>query len=122
MFIIFNELNYEVYEDVVIGILEIVFEMLIIDIKVIEYIFDKYKLFIIEVKNILLMGGGFYFFDFELILKDEKLLFNGNLFRKNDVKKINVVLSFLSLEESRLLIELNEKLELSGCILLLVVI
>ncbi|ENJ7946307.1 hypothetical protein WFO77_17270 [Yersinia enterocolitica] len=113
---IFNESNHEVYEDAVIGISEIASEMPITDIKAIEYISDTYKLPTTEVKNTLLMGSGLHFFDSEPISKDEKLLFNGNLFRKNDAKKINAVLSSLSSEESRLLIELNEKLESSGCI------
>lgn len=82
---------------------------------------DAYKLPKTEAENTILLGERIGFFDSESISKDEKLLFNGNLFRHDSVKKVNAVLSSLKPDESKLLVELNDKLQASGCLPLSVV-
>ncbi|MEA9393484.1 hypothetical protein SJI19_23635 [Acerihabitans sp. TG2] len=113
---IFNETPHEPYEDAVIGISEIASELPITDTKAREYISDTYKIPSSIVQMTLLMGQGLNFFDSEQISKDEKLIFNGNLFRKKDAKKVNAVISSLNAPEGRLIIELNQKLQSTGCI------
>jgi len=49
-------------------------------------------------------------------LGDEKILFNGNLFRKDEIKKINGVLSALSSSDDSKVQELFDKLDVSGCV------
>jgi hypothetical protein len=81
-----------------------------------EFIADTFKLATSEVANTLDLGEKIGFFDSEKISPNEKLLFNGNLFRHEDAKKVNAVLSSLSPAESKLIVEVNEKLKASGCL------
>ena len=81
-----------------------------------ELLSDTYKLSSLEVNNTLQLGGNIGFFDSEIISATEKLIFNGNLFRRDEAKKVNAVLSSLKPDESKLLVELNAKLQSSGCL------
>lgn len=118
---IFDESDHEAYEDAVIDVSEIASESPVTDRIASEFLSDTYKLSTNEVNNTLQLGGSIGFFDSEKISSTEKLIFNGNLFRRDDAKKINAVLSSLKPEESRLLVELNSKLQASGCLPLLAV-
>lgn len=81
-----------------------------------EYIADTYKLDKTETEEVLTSAECIGFVDFEEIGKREKLLFNGNLFRRNEANKINAVCSSLSSAETSKLLELNDTLRSQGCI------
>lgn len=118
---IFDESDHERYEDAVIDVSDIASESPITDRIASEFLSDTYKLSVTEVNSTLQLGGSIGFFDSEKISSTEKLIFNGNLFRRDDAKKINAVLSSLNSSESRYLVELNSKLQASGCLPLLAV-
>lgn len=113
---IFDESAHEAYEDAVIAISELASESPLTDIAASEFISDNYKLTRSEASNTLQLAGDIRFFDSESISSTEKLLFNGNLFRRDEAKKVNAVLSSLKQAESQLLVELNAKLQSSGCL------
>lgn len=113
---IFDESAHEAYEDAVIDISELASESPLTDIAASEFISDNYKLTKSEANNTLQLAGDIRFFDSESISATEKLLFNGNLFRRDEAKKVNAVLSSLKQAESQLLVELNAKLQSSGCL------
>lgn len=113
---IFDESAHEAYEDAVIAISELASESPLTDIAASEFISDIYKLTRSEANNTLQLAGDIRFFDSESISSTEKLLFNGNLFRRDEAKKVNAVLSSLKQAESQLLVELNAKLQSSGCL------
>lgn len=113
---IFDESDHEDYEEAVITVSELASESPISDKYASELLSDTYKLSKSEVRNTLQLGGNIGFFDSESISTTEKLIFNGNLFRRDDAKKINAVLSSLKQTESQQVIELNSKLIASGCL------
>lgn len=113
---IFDESTHEAYEDAVLDVSEMASELPITDRFATEFLSDTYKLPASEVSNTLLLGGTIGFFDSEKISSSEKLIFNGNLFRRDEAKKVSTVLSSLKPHESQLLIELNSKLQTSGCL------
>lgn len=113
---IFDESAHEAYEDAVIAISELASESPLTDIAASEFISDNFKLTRSEANNTLQLAEDIRFFDSESISSTEKLLFNGNLFRRDEAKKVNAVLSSLKQAESQLLVELNAKLQSSGCL------
>lgn len=113
---IFNESEHERHEDAVIAVSEIASESPLTETAMSEYISDTFKLATSEAKNTLHLGQKIGFFDAESISKTEKLVFNGNLFRKEDAKKINAVLGSLKQNQTKLFVELNDRLQKSGCI------
>jgi hypothetical protein len=74
-----------------------------------EFLSDQYKLSKHDANNTLSLGGNIGFFDSETISPTEKLIFNGNLFRREDAKKVNAVLGSIKAAESQSLVELNTK-------------
>ena len=56
------------------------------------------------------------FIDVERLSGNEKVLFNGNLFRRDQTQKICKVLDSLSSDEQKCLIEVNETLQKTACI------
>ena len=113
---IFDEAEHDAYEDAVIEVSEIASESPITEHAASEFLSDTYKLSSHEVINTLQLGRNIGFFDSESISPTEKLIFNGNLFRREEAKKVNAVLSSLKSGESQLLIEMNAKLQASGCL------
>ena len=113
---IFDESAHEAYEDAVIDISEIASESPLTDKAASEFISDNYEITRSEANNTLQLAGDIRFFDSESISTTEKLIFNGNLFRRDEAKKVNAVLSSLKQAESQLLVELNAKLQSSGCL------
>lgn len=113
---IFEESTHDDHEEAVIDISEMASEKPLTFSYAKEYVSDNFKLSSGDASTTLLMGNGLQLFDSENISKDESILFNGNLFRRKDAKKINIVLSSLTGEENRLLVELNSKLEDAGCL------
>lgn len=113
---IFTESAHEAHEDAVLEASEIASESPQTEKAISEYISDTFKLSSTDSLNALHLGQNIGFFDSEDISKTDKLIFNGNLFRKEDAKKISAVLHSLKPAQSTLIAELNEKLQKSGCI------
>ncbi len=113
---IFEESYHENYEDAVLDVSEMASELPITDKFASEYLSDIYKLPTKEAKGTILLGGKIGFFDSEKISPKENLIFNGNLFRRDEAKKVNAVLASIKPHESKLLTELNDKLQTSGCL------
>jgi hypothetical protein len=81
-----------------------------------EYISDTYKIATPEAEDVLISAESIGLIDFEKIGDKRKLLFNGNLFRREDAKKINAVRSSLSDVEASKVLDLNDNLTKQGCI------
>jgi len=77
---------------------------------------DSYSLSKKEVEQVLYDAEQIGFVDVENISHNEKLMFNGNLFRRDTTKKIKTVLDSLSGVEQASLSELNEILRKKACI------
>lgn len=113
---IFNESSHEIHEDIVIKVSEEASENPFTDMSAVEALSDEFRLQSKDVLDTLQLGCNIGFFDSETISSTEKLLFNGNLFRRKDARKINGVLSALGAAEASRLSELNAKLQASGCL------
>lgn len=113
---IFSESSHEKHEEVVIKISDAASENPLTDKSAVEVLSDEFELPNKDILDTLQLGCNIGFFDSESISSTEKLLFNGNLFRREDARKINGVLSTLGTAEASLLNELNEKLQASGCL------
>jgi hypothetical protein len=113
---IFDEGDHEAYEDAVILVSEIASENPTTDKLASEFLSDQFKLSSVQVKETLDLAGNIGFFDSEQISTNEKLLFNGNLFRPDDARKVNAVLSTMTSSEAAALNEANLKLQEAGCL------
>lgn len=113
---IFNESSHEKHEEIVIKVSDAASENPLTDRSAVEALSDEFKLQNRDVLDTLQLGCNIGFFDSEAISSTEKLLFNGNLFRREDARKINGVLGTLGAAESSKLNELNAKLQASGCL------
>jgi hypothetical protein len=113
---IFEESSRESYEDAVIEVSEIASETPLTDTHAVELISDTFKLAQSMAVNTIQLGSNIGFFDAESISGSERLLFNGNLFRRDDARKVNAILSSLKQTDSTLLIELNQRLQSAGCL------
>jgi len=113
---IFSESSHEKHEEVVIKVSDAASENPLTDKAAVEALSDEFKLSSKDVLDTLLLGCNIGFFDSEAISATEKLLFNGNLFRREDARKINGVLSTLSAVDAANLNELNARLQSSGCL------
>lgn len=82
-----------------------------------EYVGDTRELPKRQVDELFLQLEEIGFIDTERIdTNSEKLVFNGNLFRKDQVKKSKAILDSLSSEESKKLNEFDEILTRKGCV------
>ncbi|USW01359.1 hypothetical protein KUA23_00915 [Pseudomonas pergaminensis] len=113
---IFDESDRETYEDAVISLSEATSDLPITNTLAIDYISDTFKLAKADAQSTLLLGSNIGFFDTESISPTEKLIFNGNLFRREDARKINAVLSTLSAVETQNVNEVNSRLNGAGCL------
>lgn len=113
---IFDESSHEKHEDIVIDVSDAASESPLTDKSAVEFLSDKFKILPKEVLDTLQLGCNIGFFDSENISTTEKLLFNGNLFKREDARKINGILSNLAPAEASKLNELNVKLQASGCL------
>lgn len=113
---IFDESTHEKHEEIVIKVSEAASENPLTDKSAVEELSDEFKLQSKEVLDTLQLGCNIGFFDSEAISPTERLLFNGNLFRREDARKINGVLSTLGTVEASKLNELNARLQASGCL------
>ncbi len=80
-----------------------------------EYIADTYHIFRTDTEEILRQCEQIGFFDAEDV-SGNQFYFNGNLFRREDIAKTNAVLSSLSSDDERHVVELSNQLKASGCI------
>lgn len=80
-----------------------------------EYVSDMFSLASSKSREVLQHGEEIGFFDHESVGR-EKVYFNGNLFRRENIKKVNAVLTSLTTADQRRLNELNTTLDESGCI------
>lgn len=87
-----------------------------------EEIGDKYSLTKHDAKDFLSTSTYIGFFDTEEISKTEKIFFNGNLFRKDGIRKVSNVLDSMPQEERACLQQLQAELQEHGCIPLDVVL
>lgn len=113
---IFDESPHEAHEDAAIFVAELASDNPMSDTSAADLISDEFKIPIQAAKDTLNVGSSIGFFDSEQISSKEKLLFNGNLFRRDDARKISAVLSSLNEVEVRLLNEVNQRLQEKGCL------
>lgn len=83
-----------------------------------EYISDTHKLGKNETSDLFKQSENIGFVDFETLDDKSKIYFNGNLFRKDILKKTQAVLSTLTETESGLIAEIDEQLTQKGCLAL----
>lgn len=81
-----------------------------------EQLADIYKLSKPDLKQVFEDAESIGFIDAEKISDNDKLLFNGNLFRRDTTVKIKNVLDSLNSEEQTKLNELTENLKKAACI------
>lgn len=83
-----------------------------------EYISDTYRLSSTETDDLFMQAEDIGFVDYEKLDDNSKFYFNGNLFRREGVKKTNAVLSSLKAEDTRKINELDQILTAQGCVAL----
>lgn len=81
----------------------------------IALISDKYKIALHDTSEILLQCENIGFFDTSEVTGGF-VYFNGNLFRSEDMKKVQAILSSLKTDDEKKVTELSMKLKASGCI------
>lgn len=77
---------------------------------------DEFKLSTNAAKDFLTTASQIGFFDSENLSSNERIYFNGNLFRKDGVKKVRAALDSLSPQERGGLVQLQELLQQHGCV------
>lgn len=112
---IYNEAEPSSYEEASITLAEIASEAPIRRSDVSQLIGDTHKFTTAQVGDFLDRAEGIGFVDKEGEGND-RLLFNGNLFRRSSVLKTQKVLSSLDQAEQRLVTEVAEQLSKSGCL------
>lgn len=115
---IFQEGSPDSVENAVIDLSEIVSESPVLENDLIQYTSDTFKLKTTDAKDLVLKSEGIGFFDAENNSNDERLVFNGNLFRTDEINKVNAVLRALTPTETAQFKELNDILSKQGCITL----
>lgn len=113
---IFDESSCEKHEEIVIEVSDAASENPLTDKSAVEFLSDEFKISANDVLDTLKLGCNIGFFDSEAISPTENLLFNGNLFRREDARKVNGVLSNLESAEVSKLNDLNAKLQATGCL------
>ncbi len=112
---IFEENEPNKVEDAVIDLSEKASESPILSGKAIEYVSDLYGLDYSTSSDVINRSKSIGFFDYETTRDFKELLFNGNLFRNQDITKISNVLAALSPSEAQKMKEANELINVSGC-------
>ncbi len=80
-----------------------------------DYIGDTYHLAKKETNNLLKQAEDIHLIDYE-VFDDEKVYFNGNLFKQGAIEKTSKVLSSLSSDETTKVSEVDSLLSEQGCI------
>ncbi len=81
----------------------------------VEYISDTYHIRDSETGDILQQCEQIGFFDAENA-GGQKIYFNGNLFRRDDIVRANAIVHSLTSDDQRRVVELTDRLKASGCI------
>lgn len=115
---IFREGSPTPEEQAVIDISETVSESPFLESELIQLAGDAFKLKKTDATDLMAKGEGIGFFDAEKNARGERLIFNGNLFRIEDVHKVNTVMRTLNAAETERFQELNDILSKQGCITL----
>lgn len=113
---IFDEAEHEKYEDAVLDVSDAASEAPLTDRQAIARISDEFQLPSANAASVVQLASGIGFFDSEPVSDRESLLFNGNLFRRDEAKKINAILASLKPGEASELREVNERLQTAGCL------
>ncbi|OPB92601.1 hypothetical protein [Elizabethkingia occulta] len=113
---IFEELDPSSIESAALDLAERASMAPILENEIIEELSDTYKLSEDETNKLFTDSERNGFVDTEIISKDQKLLFNGNLFRRETTEKIKKVLDSLKADEQVKLNELSEILGKRACV------
>lgn len=81
-----------------------------------EYISDTHRLTVVETTDLFNQAEEIGIVDYEKIDGKSKLYFNGNLFRRDALKKTDAVLSSLKPDDNRKIAELDQLLSQKGCV------
>ncbi len=117
---IFDNLNPSGEQKAAVEISELVSDKPVPQKQLNEYIGDTYRLDAKKTNELISNAEEIGFIDSEEVDAGNKLFFNGNLFRKEQLNKTNAVLSTLKAEESRKVLEFDTMLTKAGCISLVV--
>lgn len=114
---IFEDASPDNRERAAIEIGELTSESPLLFSEVQEYVGDTYKMKSRDAADFLNRAGEIGFIDVEGDDPSNLLLFNGNLFKRDSIKKSATVLSSLDSTEQSRLSEVNAMLKASGCVL-----
>lgn len=117
--VIFQEGSPAPEEQAAIDISETVSASPVSENELVKFAGDTFKLKALDAKDLLAKGEGIGFFDAEINSGGERLVFNGNLFRTDNIHQINAVMSTLSVSDIEKFRELNDLLAKQGCISLI---
>lgn len=112
----FEEADRENYEDAVLEVSDIASEAPLTDKAAATKLSDEFQISSGRASGIIQLASSIGFFDSEAISASESLLFNGNLFKRDEARKINAVIASLKGGEANLLREVNERLLKAGCL------
>ena len=113
---IFDSLDPTIQENVAVDLAERVSLSPISTTEATEELSDLHHLAKTEINQLLYDAEQIGFVDVEKLDKNEKLLFNGNLFRRETASKIKAVLDSLSSNDQTKLNELTESLKKMACV------
>jgi hypothetical protein len=113
---IFDSLTPNTQEHVAVELAERASIVPVSEAETAEELSDLYCLTKSDINQVLFDAEQIGFVDVEKLGKDEKLLFNGNLFRRETASKIKAVLDSLSSNDQAKLNELTEALKKKACI------
>jgi hypothetical protein len=111
----FREAEPTSYEQASIGLAEITSQAPIRRSDIVSKIGDEHKLTSSQTKDFLDRAEAIGFVDKEGD-GDDRLLFNGNLFRRDSIEKTQKVLASLTPADQKLVAEIGEQLANSGCL------
>lgn len=113
---VFDEADHENYEDAVIEVSDTASEIPLTDAVAKARMSDEFKMTSNRAEDVIVLATNIGFFNAEEISDRERLLFNGNLFKRDEAKKINAVIASLKPNEAAQLREINERLYKAGCL------
>lgn len=113
---IFDSLTPNTQENVAVELAERASVAPVSEIEAVKELSDLYHIAKSDLNQVLFDAEQIGFVDVEKLGKDEKLLFNGNLFRRETASKIKAVLDSLSTNEQTKLNELTEMLKKLACV------
>jgi hypothetical protein len=113
--VIFNNNSPTEYQKAAITLAETISDAPKDEKLIVELISDEHKITSKEAKEIITQSEEVGFIDTEVI-DAKKVLFNGNLFRNNELQKASKVLASLTPDDARHVQEIDDELKRTGCI------